>query len=59
MEMAKRVVVAAATVLALGVFGVLAASAGAAATVINTIPVGSGPEGVSSDGTHVWSRTGH
>jgi len=29
-------------------------SSASAAAVVNTIPVGSDPEGVSSDGTHVW-----
>ncbi len=28
--------------------------AASASTVVNTIPVGSDPIGVSSDGTHVW-----
>ena len=29
-------------------------SSASAAAVVNTIPVGSEPVGVSSDGTHVW-----
>ena len=29
-------------------------SSASASAVVNTIPVGSDPEGVSSDGTHVW-----
>ena len=48
-------------VRSLGALAVLAAvwlaigmSSVSAAAVVKTIPVGSAPEGVSSDGTHVW-----
>ena len=52
-----RAVLAGSLVLGSGLTAVMTigrALPGSAATVVQTITVGSGPRGVSSDGTHVW-----